>query len=433
MLATLGCDDIDELFSAVPESVRLKRSLALPGPLSEVELLEHVGRLAEGNSGAAKTCLAGGGIYDHFVPAVVDHIIRRSEFLTSYTPYQPELSQGMLTAMYEFQSMICELMQMEVANASLYDGATALAEAVFLAAAVTGKREIVVPAAVNPRHRDVLATQVAASGLRLVRVPHEGGVTPPAAIRAALTSDTAAVIVQHPNFFGCLEDTTAISEAAHGGGAMLIASVDPVSLAILAPPGAYGADVAVAEGQPLGLPMSYGGPLLGVFACRRQYVRFAPGRIVGRTVDADGHPAYTLTLQTREQHIRRERATSNICTNQGLCALAATVYMAALGKHGLRRVAELCVQRTHYLYRRLCELERWMPVFHGPFFREFTIRYRGEAQELSRVLDQAGVVIGPDVSREAGVENAYLVAVTEKVSRARLDELTRSLAWREES
>ncbi len=432
MLAALGCADIDELFRCVPQAVRLPRALNLPGPLAELEVRERVRELAEANAGARRTCLLGGGVYDHYVPAAVEHIVGRAEFFTAYTPYQPELSQGMLAAMYEFQSMVCELTALDVANASLYDGATALAEAAFVAAGATGRTEIVLPQAVNPRYRDVLATQVAASGLRIISVPHEGGRTAPDAVARAVSERCAAVVVQQPNYFGCIEETREISEAAHRAGALLIACVDPISLALLEPPGEYGADIAVGEGQPLGLPLSYGGPLLGLFACTRRLVRRMPGRVVGRTVDAAGRVAYTLTLQTREQHIRRERATSNICTNQGLCALAATVYLAALGKHGLRQVAELCLQRTHYFYDKLCALKRWEPVFFAPFFREFVVRYAGERAELARALERADAAIGPEVSREAGVEGAYLVAVTEKVSRARLDEILASLAESEQ-
>ena len=317
MLDAIGVESIDSLFATIPEALRLKGDLKIPARMDQITLARHYTELAKKNVHAEDyACFLGAGVYDHYVPPTVGAIISRSEFLTSYTPYQPEVSQGVLQSIFEFQTLMCELMQMDVANASMYDGASALAEAGIMAAEVVGRKRIVVPDTVHPIHRQVLASYVKDIGLQIDLLPTRNGVVNIEDLRAIVTSDTAAVVVQQPNFFGHLEEAASISEIAHSAGALLIASVDPISLGLLTPPGAYGADIVVGEGQGLGCPMGFGGPLLGLFACKTQYMRRLPGRIVGQTLDGDGKRAFVMTLRTREQDIRRERATSNICTSK---------------------------------------------------------------------------------------------------------------------
>jgi len=364
---------------------------------------------------ASGGCFLGAGAYRHFIPSVVGHVIGRSEFYTAYTPYQPEISQGTLQTMFELQSMTCELMAMDVANAGMYDGASALAEACLMACNVTGRDRIALLDSVHPAYAAVVRTYARGRGLAVDTVS-DGG----------LTQEHAALAVQHPNFFGHLEDVWAHETAARAAGALLIAVVDPISLGLLTPPGEYGADIGVAEGQSLGWPVSFGGPFLGLFACRQQYLRQMPGRIVGRTTDLDGRTGYVLTLQTREQHIRRERATSNICTNQQLVGLAAAVYLAAVGRHGLRQIAETCYHKSHYAAQRIAALPGYSLAFQAPFFKEFTVRCPDPpAQLLARLLEQ-GIIGGLDVSGE--IENGMLVCVTETNTRQEIDRLVEALA-----
>ena len=435
MLAAVGASSVDDLFASIPEHVRLGRALRLPGGCSEAELAAELEALAGRNQPAgAMPCFLGAGVYDHYVPAVVDAVVSRSEFLTAYTPYQPERSQGLLQSIFEFQTAICELTGLDVSNASLYDGGTAVAEAAFLACAHTRRAQVVVSQAVHPEYRQVLATETAGReptefGPRIVEVECNGGVTPTAALRAAVDEHTAAVVLQQPSFFGGLEDMAQAAEIAHAAGALLVAVVEPLSLGLLQPPGACGADVAVGDGQTLGQRMSFGGPHLGFMAARQELVRRMPGRIVGRTVDAEGRTGYVLTFQTREQHIRRESATSNICSNQALNALAALVYLSWLGKRGLPELALLCARKADYLRERMLALTGVEPYTVGPVFREFAVRLPRPAAEVVTELAGRGYLAGLDAGRfYAGLEDVLLVAVTEKRTRAQLDGYVEALA-----
>jgi len=429
MLEAIGVASVEELLAPVPEALRLRRPLALPPPLSEPELVGHLARLARGNRGASElVCFLGAGAYDHYVPAVVDHLAGRSEFLTAYTPYQAEISQGVLQSIYEFQSLICDLTGMEVANASMYDGATALAEAGFMALRCTKQRNtLVISRSVHPHARQVLRTYADGLDIRIREVPFADGTTDLEALRKAVTSRTAAVILQHPNFFGCLEDVREAAALAHRAGALLVVSVDPVSLGLLRRPGDLGADIVVGECQGLGTPLSYGGPYAGFFASRTAFVRQMPGRIVGKTVDAEGNPGYVLTLQAREQHIRRARATSNICTNEAWIALRATVHLAVLGREGLREVARLCLQKAHYLKDRLVALG-WQPAFSAPFFKEFAIKTPEPPARLNRRLLKAGILGGLDLGPYGrSLKHHWLLCVTEKRTKEEMDRLVEAV------
>jgi glycine dehydrogenase subunit 1 len=425
MLAAIGLRDLDDLFAQIPPSVRLGRPLDLPEGVSEMEILADLSSLARRNRHADDlVCFAGGGAYDHFVPSVVWALAGRSEFYTSYTPYQPELSQGVLQALFEYQSMICELTGLEVSNASLYDGATALAEAVNLARSTPGRDRVLVSAAVDPRYVDTLRTYGRGAGY----VPEVFPVRAGTGGTMEVGDDVACVIVQHPNGYGLLEPARELFDRAHAGGARAIQIFDPLSLGVLAPPGDLGADIAVAEGQPLGNHLNYGGPYLGVIAARLGDVRRLPGRIVGETLDVDGRTGYVLTLQAREQHIRREKATSNICTNQTLMAVAATVYLAWLGPQGLMELGERCVSKAAYAAERLTEVPGVELLFPGaPFFKEFPVRTPRPASEVVDALVGRGYLAGvplPDEDR-----HALLVAVTERRTREEIDGL--ALAMKE--
>ncbi len=417
MLASIGVSSVDDLFADIPQAVaEAFRPLGLPGR-SEQEVVSDLRVLAARNRAAEAICFAGGGIYDHYVPSLVDHVLSRSEFYTAYTPYQPEVSQGTLTAMFEFQTLICELTGMDVANASLYDGATAAAEAVLLAERVKFRGKVAVAGSLFANVRRVLDTYCWASGIEIVELPHDPS---GACDLSTVPTDVSAVVLQSPNAFGVIEPLDGVKERI--GEALLIVAAHPISLGVLAPPGRFGADVVVGEGQPLGLSMSFGGPLLGLFAAKREYLRQMPGRVSGRTVDADGNTGYTMAAQTREQHIRRERATSNICTNSALCALAATVYLATVGSGGLRRVAELNAEKAHYLADRIAALDGFEIPFSGSFFNEFIVRVPGEAGDVHRsLLDEGYLIEPPDALAAHGLENALRVAVTEKRTVEQLD------------
>jgi glycine dehydrogenase subunit 1 len=417
MLDALGLASLDDLFEQIPADVRLDRPLAVPDGVSEQEVLADLSSLARRNRSAEDlVCFAGAGAYDHYVPSVVWALAGRSEFMTSYTPYQPELSQGVLQALFEFQSMVCELTAMEVSNASLYDGSTALVEAVNMMRG-GGKTRVMVSAGVDPRHVATLATYGRGSGAMPELLPTNEGVTP----APSPDADVAAVVVQHPNRYGLLEDVATIAEAAHGAGAKLIQVFDPMSLGILAPPGELGVDVAVAEGQPLGNHLSFGGPYLGLIAARMADVRKMPGRIVGETLDVDGRTGYVLTLQAREQHIRREKATSNICTNQTLMALAATIHLAWLGPEGLAELGRQCLSKAAYACERLTALPGVELLFPGrPFFKEFSIRLPKPATEVRDALVATGFLAGVPVPDDP---DALLVAVTERRTRAEIEGL----------
>ncbi|HEU5324220.1 MAG TPA: aminomethyl-transferring glycine dehydrogenase subunit GcvPA, partial [Methylomirabilota bacterium] len=375
MLAALGAGSLEDLLVKIPAKARLSRPLALPTALAETDLVRHLRGLAAANADAdGHVCFQGAGAYDHYVPSPIDHLVLRGEFLTAYTPYQPEASQGTLRTIYEYQTMVAELTGMDVANASIYDGASALAEAALMAHAVTERHEVVLARSVHPLYRRVTATYCEGPGVRLREAPAPAGVLDLEAARKLVTGKTAALVVQSPNFYGCLEDVAAAAEIAHAAGALLVVVADPVNLGVLEAPGRLGADIVVGEGQGLGVPLSYGGPYLGVFAARADLVRRMPGRLVGATVDRDGARGFVLTLQTREQHIRREKATSNICTNEALAAIVAAIYLALLGPEGLRAAARAGVTRAHALAARLAAIPGCAVANGGPFFDRFTLR-----------------------------------------------------------
>jgi glycine cleavage system P protein (glycine dehydrogenase) subunit 1 len=415
MLASLGLDDLDDLFVQIPPSVRLEGALELPEGVSELEIVDDMRALAASNRGADDlVCFAGAGAYDHFVPSVVWSLAGRSEFATSYTPYQPELSQGVLGALFEFQSMVCELTEMEVSNASLYDGATALVEAVNMSRSGSRSR-VLVSGSVDPRFVQTLRTYGRGAGYEpeVFAAHHGRGGVPD------LGEDVAAVVVQHPNYYGLLEDVPSFAAASSAGGARLIQVFDPLSLGVLAPPGRLGADIAVAEGQALGNHLNYGGPYLGILAARMADVRRMPGRIVGETVDMDGLPGYVLTLQAREQHIRREKATSNICTNQTLMAIAATVYLTWLGPQGLQELGRQCLAKASYAAVRLVDVPGVEMAYPGaPFFKEFAIRLPRPAAEVREALVGLGFLGGVPSQLD---DDVLLVAVTERRTRDEID------------
>ncbi len=426
MLRLIGVESIADLFKNIPPDLRLDRPLAVPGALNEIDLSRHMVELAAKNRSADDApCFLGGGSYDHFIPAVVDAIGGRSEFYTAYTPYQAEASQGSLQAFYEFQTMICQLTGLDVSNASLYEGGSSVAEAVLMAMTVTGRTgKVVIAESVHPEYRKTLETYLANLVPRVETLPTPHGFLDPDDAKKAIDDTTACVVVQHPNFFGCLEEVEALAALAKAKGALFVVSFDPISVGILKRPGQYGADIAVAEGQCLGNPMAYGGPYLGLLACREPFVRKIPGRLVGQTVDRHGKRCWVLTMQTREQHIRREKATSNICTNQGLFALRAAVYLAAVGPQGLKETAELCTRKAHYAAQELTKLPGVKLRFDRPYFKEFTLAMPKPVPALlSRILGRkfhAGLPLGQWYPALAACVS---VAVTEKRSREEIDGL----------
>ncbi|MCK6452595.1 MAG: aminomethyl-transferring glycine dehydrogenase subunit GcvPA [Alphaproteobacteria bacterium] len=432
MLDAIGAARLEGLFDGVPAEARFP-ALDLPAPLSEMEIEREMRALAGRNRDTAGCAsFLGAGAYRHFVPSTVDYVLRRGEFYTSYTPYQPEISQGMLQAMFEYQSMICRLTGMDVSNASHYDGATALAEAVLLALnAAAGKRtEVILSPAVHPQYRAVVRTYLSGTD---ASVPGVDAAAPaPGAIRSLLGGRTAALVIQNPSFLGQFEDVRGLADDVHRAGALLIVVADPVSLGLFQPPGAYGADVVVADGQPLGIPPSFGGPHLGILAARKALVRRVPGRLVGETVDAAGERGYVLTLATREQHIRRAKATSNICTNAALSALAATVYLATMGKAGLRHVAELCYHKSHYAAREIARragLEINPGAPERPFFREFAVALDKPVAAVNEILlDRFGIVGGHDLGADyPHLARHMLVSVTEMNTKDEIDRLVEGL------
>ena len=425
MLEAIGVDSFEELLDSIPATARLEHPLRIDGPHAELELRRSFRAWSRSNAADRAVSFLGGGTYDHYIPSAVNALASRSEFATAYTPYQPEVAQGTLTAILEFQSMIAELTGCDVANASLYDGATAAVEAALLARAHTGRRRVVVAGALHPNVRAVLRTYVGAADV--TEIADRGGQCAPEDLKAALGGDAACVIYQHPNFFGLLETPHALNTLAHDAGSLAVAWCDPIALALLEPPGhgdeTSGADIVVGEAQCLGNPPSFGGPLLGMFACRMSLVRRMPGRLAGLTVDREGRRGVVLTLQTREQHIRREKATSNICTNQGLLALRATLHMALLGREGLREVAELCVQKTHHA-ARLAQSVPGYRLAHGrAFFREFVLECPVEASVVCARGVERGVLPGVDLGQfRPDWKRWLLVAVTEQRSAEEIDQ-----------
>jgi glycine dehydrogenase subunit 1 len=428
MLEAIGVQDIAELFQDVPADVRFP-TLDLPAALAELDATGELQEIASYNISVAEAPIfLGAGAYYHFVPSVVDSILRRGEFLTAYTPYQPEVSQGTLQAIFEYQSMMCALTGMDVSNASHYDGATALAEAVIMALNIgRGRRNrVILSPTIHPHYRATVRTYTQGMGLDIIEEPLTANLNE---LKSRLDGNTALLAVQTPNFVGQLEDLSGLAEAVHEAGALLCVVTNPISLGLLKPPGEYGADIVVGEGQPLGIPMSYGGPFLGIFTTRDKHARRMAGRLVGETMDANGQRGYVLTLSTREQHIRRERATSNICTNQGLLALAATVYLSALGKGGLRQVAELCYQKAHYAADQIDALDGYEVLRDKPFFHEFAVRCPRPVAEINHELaEQWGIIGGYDLGQEyPHLENHMLIAVTEMISRQEIDLLVEAL------
>ena len=424
MLAAIGVDSIEQLFADVPEQVRLKRELELPPPTSELEVERELSELAGRNVPVGRELsFLGAGVYDHYVPAIVEAVVSRPEFLTAYTPYQPELSQGVLQAIFEYQTVICELTGMEVSNASGYDGATVAADACFMAAHATGRKKIAITETVSPQVRQVVKTYAPGFGLEIVEVPHSGGVTDPEALLAA-SQDAAAAIFQQPNFFGCLEPAPDLARAASEAGALAVAHVDPLSLGVLEAPGAYGCQIAIGEGQAAGNRLSFGGPHFGFLAAKKELIRRMPGRITGQTVDLSGRRGFVLTFQTREQHIRREKATSNITTNQSLCALAGLVYLSWLGPTGLRELGETCLGLAELARQKLPVEE----AFAAPSFKEIAVRLPRPAEEVVREAKKLGVNPGYPLGRDyAGLEDVLLVAVTEKRSPTDIERLAEVL------
>jgi glycine dehydrogenase subunit 1 len=427
MLDAIGVNSVEALFDVVPDAVRFP-PVDLPEPMGEAELMRELRRMNNQNANAhTHSIFLGAGAYNHFVPAAVDALLRRSEFYTAYTPYQPEIAQGTLQAIFEYQTLICALTGMDAANASHYDGATALAEAAVMALTSTrNKRTIVVSPTVHPQHRAVLRTYMQGLGVRIV-----GDEDPAASLHdvlAQVDDSTAALIVQTPDFLGQLHDLQPLADTVHAVKGLLIAHVDPLALGLFQAPGAAGADIVTGDGQPLGIPLSFGGPYLGIFACKEQYIRRMPGRLAGATVDLDGQVGYVLTLQTREQHIRREKATSNICTNQGLMMLASTVHMCLLGKTGLRQVAELCYHRAHYAANEIAKLPGYEVVTNGPFFKEFVIKTPQPVAQINQQLAEQGIIGGYDLQQDyPHLGDSMLLCVTEMNTKTDIDALVQAL------
>lgn len=426
MLAEIGLM-AEDLFADVPPELRCG-GLNLAEGISEQAVRDRLSQIA-GKNYTYLTCFLGGGFYDHFIPSAVYSMLSRSEFYTAYTPYQPEISQGTLQAIYEFQSMICRLTDMEVSNASMYDGGTALYEAMMMGLRITRRNKVIIDDSVNPIYRVMIHSYSQNLKIDLVETKNHQGLTNREAVLEALDDETGVILVQNPNFFGCIEDFTDLANAAHEKGALLVVSCYPISLGILKTPGAMGADIVTGEGQSLGLPMSFGGPYLGFMATHQKYARNLPGRIVGETTDVNGDRGYVLTLQTREQHIRRDKATSNICTNEALCALASTVYLSLLGKQGLKETAQLCADKASYAYQRFTAIPGVKPHFHAKWvFNEIVFDLPCDATDVIGKLIEKGYAAGFPLSRYyKGMENAILIAVTEKRTKQEIGMLAEEL------
>lgn len=431
MLEAIGVSSIRELFQDVPDSIYLTEPLPIPSGLDEHALFKHLVQLARQNADTHENLsFLGAGVYHHFIPSAVPTLITRGEFLTAYTPYQPEASQGLLQSIFEFQTMVCELTGMEVANASMYEASTALAESALMACQITGRSKVVVSQAIHPHYRQVLKTYLWTNSRELVEIPLKEGVTDVEILRSVVDEKSACVLAQYPNFFGLIEPLAPLVESAHQVGALAIVCADPIALGVLKAPGEFDIDIVVGEGQSLGNTMGFGGPLLGLFACKQAYVRRIPGRIVGQTTDIDGRRGYVMTLRTREQDIRREKATSNICTNEALCALASTVFMSALGKQGFRELAQTCTQKAHYTVERLTTLPDVSLRFpKTPFFKEFVLALPVPAQAVCERLLEDQIIAGlPLAPYYPDMENALLVCVTETHTREDIERFVSSFA-----
>ncbi len=429
MLKTIGIDRIEELFDAIPREVLFQGKLDIPSGLSELELLRDVKEKANRNLSLDEVnSFLGAGAYDHYIPSIIDHIVSRSEFYTAYTPYQAELSQGSLQAIYEYQSMICELTGMEVANASLLDGGSATAEAVLMASRITRKKNIIISKSVHPSYREVTQTYGKQQGLSFTEVNINDIQTNLEQLESVIDQDTAAVVIQYPNFFGSIEAIERIREILDNfKRTLLIVIANPIALALLKTPGQLGADIVIGEGQSLGNTINYGGPYLGFMACKEKYIRQMPGRIVGATTDVSGEKGYVMTLQTREQHIRRGRATSNICTNEALNALIATIYLSVMGKHGLKEVAEQCLRKAHYLSDQIESIPGYEVLNKGNFFHEFLIQTPGDSKTLYKNLQKKGILAGVRISSLGYEMDGLLVCVTEKKTIRELDQFVNAL------
>lgn len=428
MLRSIGVNSFEELLKYIPKEILQVGDINIPRKLSEFELIDELEKLENMNTPTGKVIsFLGAGAYDHFVPSAINSIISRSEFYTAYTPYQAEVSQGTLQAIYEYQTMICRLTGMDIANASMYDGGSALAESALLAVNHTGRNEIIIAGKIHPNYLSILKTYCEGQGIVIHELLSSRGALLPEKLYSFISEKVAAVIVQQPNFFGCLEDVEEIGKIAHNFGALYIVSVDPISLGILSPPSEYGADIVVGEGQPLGIYQNFGGPYLGIFAVKEFLLRRIPGRISGITVDTDGQRGFVLTVQTREQHIRREKATSNICTNQGLMMLAATVYLSLMGKNGLREVANLCLQKSHYLAAEISKIPGYRLKYKRPFFKEFVIQTPKPAADIVSKLSTKRILPGIDLKQFDPKEDGLLIAVTEKRTKHEMDLLIEEL------
>lgn len=426
MFNTLGISSIEELFADIPEELRLRRPLNIGDSLSEIEIAKHIKKIANKNKSIDELiCFLGAGAYDHYIPSIIKHITSRSEFYTAYTPYQPEISQGTLQVIFEYQTMIANLTGMNVSNASMYDGATAATEAAIIATENTKRKSIVVSKTVHPETRKIIKTYMKFRGIEVAEVDMDNGATDIEKLRAAVNSTTAGVIVQNPNFFGIIENVEEVEKIAHGNKAMLIMSVDPISLSVLKTPGEYGADIAVGEGQSLGNSLNFGGPYLGFMATTTKLMRKIPGRIVGQTEDINGQRAYVLTLQAREQHIRREKATSNICSNQAINALTAVIYLTAMGKQGLKEVANQCIKKSHYAFNELTKCGKYEATFKNqPFFKEFAIKSGIQGKDLNEKLLDKGILGGYELGKDyEEYGNNTLFCVTEKRTKEEIDYL----------
>lgn len=423
MLKVVGVDQVEDLFVDIDPELRLDRPLALPPHQSEWAVTKYITKLAEKNETLDQyISFLGAGAYDHYIPSAVKHIISRSEYYTAYTPYQPEIAQGTLQTIFEFQSMMCGLTGMDVCNASVYDGATAVYEAAYMALAANRRKEILISKSVHPEYRAVLKSSLEASKVQYTEIEMENGVTSLSDLKAKLTSNVSAVIFQSPNFFGLIEDSTQLTSEIKGNKSLAVMVTDPISLGILKSPGEIGVDMAIGEGQPLGIPLSYGGPYLGFMTTTKELIRKVPGRIAGLTTDLDGKRGFVLTLQTREQHIRRDKAISNICTNQALNATAATVYLALVGKEGMKELAKTNYNKAHYAYEQLMATGKFEDPFKQPFFKEFALVYKGDLDYLNDLLWQNKIIGGYAASKDyPDLKNLCIFAVTEKRTKEEID------------